>query len=253
MLLIKIGIFTYRRDTVQQVMSRLRKAIDDYNMIEKGEKVAVALSGGKDSALLVCALKSLSRFHPAQFDVCAVFVDLGFGNIDIEGLKSFCESIQVPLNIQKTEISKVIFEYRKESNPCALCAKMRRGVIHDAALEMGARTIALGHHMDDVVETVMMNLMFESRLGCFQPVTYLSRKDVNVIRPMIYLNEREIKGAVNRLSIPVMKNPCPADGVTKREDVKQILKVLSEQNPDIKKSIFGALVRSGIDGWAIDK
>lgn len=238
---------------MQAVMSRLRKAIDDYNMIKDGEKVAVAFSGGKDSALLLSALKSLSRFHPANFEVCAVFADLGFGNIDIEGLKRFCDNVGVELNIHKTEIAKIIFEYRKESNPCSLCAKMRRGVIHDAAREMGATAVALGHHMDDAAETVIMNLMFESRLGCFQPVTYMSRKDINVIRPMIYLNEREIKGAVTRLGIPVMKNPCPADGVTKREKAKEIIKVLSEQNPDIKQSIFGALQRSGIDGWAIDK
>ena len=236
---------------MQQTMSRLRKAIDDYNMIEKGQKVAVAISGGKDSALLLAALKSLSRFHPAQFDVCAVFVDLGFGNIDIDGIKKMCENLDVPLNIKHTEIGKIIFEYRQESNPCALCAKMRRGVIHDAALEMGAKTIALGHHMDDVIETFLMNLTFESRISCFQPVTYLSRKDVTVIRPMIYLSEREIKGAVNRLSIPTYKNPCPADGVTKREDVKRIIKVLSEQNPSIKKSIFNAIQRSGIDDWGI--
>lgn len=237
---------------MQQVMSRLRKAIDDYNMIPKGEKVAVALSGGKDSALLLHGLKQLSRFHPSEFDVCAVFVDLGFGNIDIDAMRTMCDSIDVELNVHHTEIAKIIFEYRNESNPCSLCAKMRRGVIHDAALEMGAKTIALGHHLDDAVETFIMNLTFESRLGCFQPVTYLSRKDVNVIRPMIYLNEREIKGAVNRLSIPVMKNPCPMDQNTKRESTKKIISVLAEQNPNIKKSIFGALQRSGIDGWELN-
>ena len=237
---------------MQQTMSRLRKAIDDYNMIDKGEKVAVAISGGKDSALMLSALKNLSRFHPSNFEVCAVFVDLGFGNIDIAGIEKMCTDLDVPLHIKHTEIVKIIFEYRKESNPCALCAKMRRGVIHDGAVEMGARKIALGHHMDDAVETFLLNLTFESRLSCFQPVTYLSRKDVTVIRPMIYLSEREIKGAVNRLDIPTFKNPCPVDGATKREEAKQILQALSEQNPAIKKSIFGALQRSGIDGWGIE-
>ncbi len=231
-------------------MSRIRKAIDDYNMIEQNEKVAVALSGGKDSALMLSALVHLSRFHPKNFSVCALFVDLGFGNIDIEGLERFCESLGVEFRVKQTEISKIIFEYRNESNPCALCAKMRRGVIHDLALEMGAKKIALGHHMDDAVETFLMNLTYESRIGCFQPVTYLSRKDVTVIRPMIYLNEREIKGAVNRLGIPVMKNPCPADGNTKREQTKQLIQKLGEDYPNIKKSIFSALTRSGIDGWA---
>lgn len=230
-------------------MSRLRRAIDDYNMIENGEKIAVALSGGKDSSLLLKAMCGLSRFHPAHFTVCAVFVDLGFDNIDTDGLKRFCDSLGTELNIKHTEIGKIIFDYRKESNPCALCAKMRRGVIHDGAKEMGARKIALGHHMDDAVETFMMNMIYESRIGCFQPITYLSRKDVTVIRPMIYLNEREIKGAVNRLNIPVMKSPCPVDGATKREETKRLLKELSATYPHIRESIFGAMQRSGIDGW----
>ena len=234
---------------MQQTMSRIRKAIDDYNMINEGEKIAVAISGGKDSALLLAALASLSKFHPQNFSVCAVFVDLGFGNIDVEGIKNFCDSYNVPLYIKETEISKIVFDYREESNPCALCAKLRRGVIHDLALEAGCKTIALGHHMDDVVETVLMNLFYESRLGCFMPSTYLSRKDVTVIRPMIYLNEMEIKGAVNRLQIPVFKNPCPADGNTKREEIKDLIKDLSKKYPNIKKSVFGALERSGIDGW----
>lgn len=234
-------------------MSRIRKAIDDYNMIGQNEKVAVALSGGKDSALMLAALANLSKFHPKNFTVCAAFVDLGFGNIDIDGLKRFCDSYGVELGIKHTEISKIIFEYRKESNPCALCAKMRRGVIHDLALEMGSKKIALGHHMDDAVETFLMNLMYESRIGCFQPVTYLSRKDVTVIRPLIYLNEREIKGAVNRLDIPVMKNPCPADGNTKREETKELIHRLSKEYPTIKKSVFGAMQRAGIDGWGLDK
>ena len=238
---------------MQQTMSRIRRAIDDYNMIEQNERIAVALSGGKDSALMLAALASLSRFHPKKFEVCAVFVDLGFGNIDIEAMREFCDNYGVKLGVKHTEISKIIFDYRKESNPCALCAKMRRGVIHDLAIEMGARKIALGHHMDDAVETFLMNLTYESRIGCFQPVTYLSRKDVYVIRPLIYLNEREIKGAVNRLKIPIMKNPCPADGNTKREDAKQLIKKLSEEYPNIKKSIFSALQRSNIDCWGIPK
>ena len=238
---------------MQQTMSRIRKAIDDYNMIDEGEKIAVALSGGKDSALMLAAMASLAKFHPKQFTVCAVYVDLGFGNIDIDSMKHFCENYGIELGIKHTEIAKIIFEYRNESNPCALCAKMRRGVIHDLALEMGAKKIALGHHMDDAVETFLMNLTYESRIGCFQPVTYLSRKDVYVIRPLIYLNEREIKGAVNRLDIPVMKNPCPADGNTKREQTKKLIKKLSEDHPNIKKSIFNAMQRSGIDCWGIIK
>lgn len=236
---------------MQQVMSRLRRAIDDYNMIEENERVAVALSGGKDSALMLCAMAGLAKFHPKNFSVCAVFVDTGLKNIDIEKLQQLCNSLDVELSIKKTEIGKIIFDYRKESNPCALCAKMRRGVIHDAAKEMGCNKIALGHHMDDAVETFVMNLVYESRIGCFQPVTYLSRKDVTVIRPMIYLREAEIKGAVRRLNIPVMKNPCPIDGETKREEIKDLLHELTLKYPNIKKNIFGALQRSGIDKWNI--
>ena len=238
---------------MQQVLSKLRRAIDDYGMIDEGEKVAVGLSGGKDSALLLCALAKLSEFHPKRFSVCAVFVDLGFDNVDIEGVKRLCESAGTELIIKSTNIGKIIFEARREQNPCALCAKMRRAVIHNAALEAGSRTVALGHHMDDAVETFLMNLMYESRIGCFQPVTELSRKRVKVIRPMIYMNEREIKGAVRRLGIPVMKNPCPADGATKREETKRLIRELQKEHPAIKTSIFGAIQRAGIDGWGIDK
>jgi len=237
---------------VQQVIGRLRKAIDDYDMIEHGEKVTVALSGGKDSALLLKGMAKLSEFHPKNFSVCAVYIDLGFGNTDIDAIKRLCDDTKVELCIKRTEIGKIIFEHRREKNPCALCAKMRRGAIHNAALEMGSHKIALGHHMDDAVETFMMNLMYESRIGCFQPVTYLSRKDVTVIRPMIYMNEREIKGAVKRLNIPVMKSPCPVDGTTKRENTKQLLKELSREHPHIRQSIFGAMQRAGIDGWGIE-
>ena len=237
---------------MQQIIGRLRKAIDDYDMIEHGEKVTVALSGGKDSALLLKGMAKLSEFHPKNFSVCAVYIDLGFGNTDIDAIKRLCDDTKVELCIKRTEIGKIIFEHRREKNPCALCAKMRRGAIHNAALEMGSHKIALGHHMDDAVETFMMNLMYESRIGCFQPVTYLSRKDVTVIRPMIYMNEREIKGAVKRLNIPVMKSPCPVDGTTKRENTKQLLKELSREHPHIRQSIFGAMQRAGIDGWGIE-
>ncbi len=236
---------------MQETMSKLRRAIDDYNMIEQDEKIAVAVSGGKDSMLMLASLVNLSRFHPKNFSVCAVFVDLGFGNIDIESIQRFCDSLGVPLGIKHTQISDIIFEYRNEKNPCALCAKMRRGVIHDLALEMGAKKIALGHHLDDAVETFFMNLIYESRIGCFQPKTYLSRKDVTVIRPLIYLNEREINGAVRRLNIPIIKNPCPADKNTKREQTKDFVSRLSKEYPHIKKSVFSAMQRSDIDGWGI--
>ena len=238
---------------MQQIMSRLRKAIDEYNMIETRDRVAVALSGGKDSALMLKAMARLSEFHPKNFTVCAVFVDLGLGNIDIEGIKRLCEDAGTELNIKYTEIGKIIFDYRREQNPCALCAKMRRGVIHDGAIELGARKIALGHHMDDAVETFMMNLMYEGRIGCFQPVTYLSRSGLTQIRPMLYVGEQAVTRFAAREQLPVVHNTCPADKHTKRQEVKELLASLQAQYPDVKTKIFGAMQRLPLPQWGVEK
>ena len=183
---------------MQQISGYLRRAIDDYQMIRQGERVAIAVSGGKDSLLLLHGMKHLSRYHPAKFNLIAIFIDQGFGNMNIDALKTTCAELEIPLVIRKTDIASVVFESRRETNPCALCAKMRRGSLHDTALENGCQTIALGHHRDDAVETFTMNLLYESRIACFQPVTYLDRKDVRVIRPMIYLSEQQIKNTVSR-------------------------------------------------------
>ena len=236
---------------MQQTMGYLRRAIDDYNMIRKGEKIAVALSGGKDSMLMLEAMKKLSAYHPAEFSVFALFIDLGFENIDIDALKNHCERLDIPLVIRKTDIAPLVFKTRQESNPCSLCAKMRRACLHDAARENGAETIALGHHRDDAIETFVMNLIFEGRIGCFQPVTYLDRKDVRVIRPMVYLTEQQIKNAVERCKITPVKNPCPMDHASKRQEVKDLLQRAEEKYPGIQEKLFGAIQRSDLDGWKI--
>ena len=234
---------------MQQISGYLRRAIDDYQMIQKGEKVAVAVSGGKDSLLLLHGMKHLSRYHPAGFELMAIFIDLGFHNMDIEALRKTCADLEIPLVVRKTDIAPVVFETRKEGNPCSLCAKMRRGSLHDAALENGCRTIALGHHRDDAVETLVMNLIYEGRLACFQPVTYLDRKDVRVIRPMIYLSEQQIANTVQRLGIEPIKNPCPMDHTSMRQEIKDRLAEAEKHYPGLSERIFGAIQRSDLQGW----
>jgi len=237
---------------MQQISGYLRRAIDDYQMIRPGEKVAVAVSGGKDSLLLLHGMKQLSRYHPAGFSLIAVFIDLGFDNMNIEELQKTCRELEIPLVIRRTDIAPVVFNTRQESNPCALCAKMRRGSLHDAAVEQGCRTIALGHHRDDAVETLAMNLIYEGRLACFQPVTYLDRKDVRVIRPMIYLSEQQITNAVTRSGITPIKNPCPMDHTSMRKEIKDRLAEAEALYPGLSERIFGAIQRSNLQGWPRD-
>ena len=237
---------------MQRMLSYLRRAVDDYNMIEDGDKIAVGVSGGKDSVLLLCALASLRRFYPNKFELYAIILDPQFGGIqtDYSPIEKLCEEIQVPLTIKRTHIGEIVFDERREKSPCSLCARMRRGALHDACLELGCKKLALGHHYNDVVETFMMNLFSEGRIGCFSPVTYLSRKDIFMIRPLIYTPESEILSAVERLSLPIVKSRCPADGVTLRQTMKEKLAAMEIENPGVTEKIFGALVRSGIDGWA---
>ena len=234
---------------MQQISGYLRRAVDDFEMIRPGEKIAVALSGGKDSMLMLQGLKHLSRYHPAGFSLVAIFIDAGFDNINIEEMQRYCDSLEVPLIIRQTDIAPLVFDIRQESNPCALCAKMRRGSLHDGAIKAGCRTIALGHHRDDVVETLVMNLVYEGRIGCFQPVTYLDRKDVRTIRPMIYLTERQIESTVERLGIPVIKNPCPMDHTSMRKETKDLLKEAEGRFPGLREKLFGAVARSELPGW----
>ena len=236
-------------DEMKRILSYTRRAVDDYEMIHEGDKIAVGISAGKDSLTLLHALAGLRRFYPKRFELVAITVDMGFEGMDFTPIRELCEQLDVPYIIAKTEISRIIFDVRKEKNPCSLCAKMRRGALHNAAKEAGCNVVALGHHFDDVVETFMLNLFYEGRIGCFQPVTYLSRKDITVIRPMIYMPEKDIRYFANRVSLPVVKSTCPADGNTERESMKQLLHTLERENQGLRYRIFGALQRGNIDGF----
>ena len=212
---------------LQRVLSEVRKAVDDYHMIAEGDKIAVGISGGKDSLTLLYALSSLRRFYPHPFDLVAVTVDLGFANLDLTEIKKLCEKLEVPYTVVKTQIGQIVFEQRQENNPCALCAKMRKGALNEAMKQLGCNKIAYAHHMDDVVETMMLSLLYEGRFHTFSPVTYLDDTGLTVIRPLIYMKEADVIGFVRKYEVPVVKSPCPADGHTKREYVKQLLKQLN--------------------------
>lgn len=234
---------------LQQVMSYVRRAIDDYHMIEEGDKIAVGISGGKDSLTLLYALHGLKRFYPKKFEIHAVTVDLGFQNLNLDKIKEICEELQVEYTIVSTEIAKIIFEDRKESNPCSLCAKMRKGALNDAIKAAGCNKVAYAHHKDDVVETMLMSLIFEGRFHTFSPVTYLDRMDLTVIRPLMYMNEVDVIGFINKYNVPVVKSPCPADGNTKREYIKQLLRNLNLENPGVKERMFTAIQTGNLKGW----
>lgn len=235
---------------LQQVLSYVRKAVDDYHMIDEGDKIAVGISGGKDSLTLLYALNSLKRFYPKKFELCAVTVDLGFDNLNLEKIESLCEELNVKYTIVKTDIAQIIFQERKETNPCSLCAKMRKGALNEAIKAEGCNKIAYAHHKDDVVETMLMSLIFEGRFHTFSPVTYLDRMDLTVIRPLMYMNEADVIGFVHKYNVPVVKSPCPADGHTKREYVKMLLRQLNLENPGVKERMFTAIQNGNMKGWA---
>ncbi|MCC8161544.1 MAG: tRNA 2-thiocytidine biosynthesis TtcA family protein [Oscillospiraceae bacterium] len=238
---------------MKKIVSLTRRAIEEYNMIEDGDKIAVGVSGGKDSLVLLCALAELSRYYPKKFTVMGITLDMGYG-ADYSKVKELCDRLSVEYVIKETNFKEVIFDIRKESNPCSLCAKMRRGALNDTAIEHGCRKVALGHHNDDVLETFFLSLMHEGRIHCFSPVTYLDRTEIYQIRPMIYVRERDIRGAVRNNDIPVVHNPCPANGYTQREYMKNLIKRLEkETTPGLRKRLFRAIQDSGIDGWKIDK
>ena len=237
---------------LQQVLSYVRRAADDYHMIQEGDRIAVGISGGKDSLTLLYALHGLQRFYPQHFELHAVTVDLGFQNLDLSRIESICrDELQIPYTIVKTDIADVIFEQRKEANPCSLCAKMRKGALNDAIKKEGCNKVAYAHHKDDVVETMLMSLIFEGRFHTFSPVTYLDRTGITVIRPLLYMNEADVSGFVNKNQVPVVKSPCPADGHTKREYVKQLLRQLNLENPGVKERMFTAITTGNLQGWPV--
>ena len=235
---------------LQQVFSYVRKAIDDYHMIEENDKIAIGISGGKDSLTLLYALHGLQRFYPKHFDIHAVTVDLGFQNLNLEEIKTLCSSLGVQYHIIETDIAKIIFEDRKDNNPCSLCAKMRKGALNDAIKAIGCNKVAYAHHKDDVVETMLMSLIFEGRFHTFSPVTYLDRTGLTVIRPLLYMNEADVIGFINKYQVPVVKSPCPADGNTKREYIKELLKHLNQENPGVKERMFTAIHNGNLKGWS---
>lgn len=237
---------------LQQLLSLTRRAVDDYHMIEPGDKIAIGISGGKDSLTLLYALHGLKRFYPVPFELCAVTVDLGFDNLNLDKIKELCASLEVEYHIIKTDIGRIIFEDRKESNPCSLCAKMRKGALNDAMKATGCNKVAYAHHKDDVVETMMMSLIYEGRFHTFRPVTYLDRTGITVIRPLIYMKEADVIGFVHKYDIPVVKSPCPADGHTKREYVKNLVREINREAPGVRERMFTAIQNGNLAGWELE-
>ena len=227
----------------------IRKAVDDYGMINEGDKVAVGVSGGKDSMLLLLALKHLQSYYPKHFELEAITIELGFEGMDFTPVREMCKELDIPYTCLKTDIKEIVFDVRKEDNPCSLCAKMRRGALNNVLRERNLNKLALGHHFDDAVETYMMSLLFEGRISCFQPVTFLDRSGVTQIRPLIYAGEQKITNLARELNVPIVENPCPEDKGSKRYEIKQLLKTMGVQYPDMKSKIFGAMQRLPLKGW----
>ena len=236
---------------MQKVMSKMRRAMQNYRMVEPGDHIGVGVSGGKDSLVLLCALSEMRRFYPVPYTLSALVMDPQFGGTptDFSPVEALCRKLDVPFVYQPTALGSVVFERREEKNPCSLCAKMRRGILHDMAKEQGCTRVALGHHMDDTVETFYMNLLLNGHIGCFSPVSYLARKGLDVLRPMISLPEKEVRRVCRRLALPVVKSRCPVDGETQRETTKALLRDLERRYPGLREKTLGALERRGIDGW----
>lgn len=227
----------------------MRKAVTDYDMISHGDRIAVGVSGGKDSQLLLIALSELRKFLPVKFELIGITVALGFESFDVNRLLKFYNSLDVDYHIEETQISRVVFDVRKEKNPCSLCANMKRGAFYQAAKSLGCNKAAFAHHMDDVIETLIMSLLYEGRIHTFSPVTYLDRRDITLIRPMIYTEEKMVSTCVKVLGLEPIKSGCPVDGNTKRQNVKELITLLMKENRHLKANLFGAVQRSGIKGW----
>ena len=234
---------------LQQLLSYTRRAVDDYGMIEEGDRIAIGISGGKDSLTLLYALQGLRRFYPKKFDIEAITIDLGYEGFNLEPIQKLCEELNVHYTIVKTDIKTIVFDIRKEENPCSLCATLRKGAFNDKAAELGCNKVAYAHHKDDIVETMLLSLLYEGRFHSFSPKTYLDRMEVTVIRPLMYINEADIIGFMRAQNLPVCKSPCPADGHTQREGVKDLLRQLNTQYPGCKNRMFTAICNGHIKGW----
>lgn len=236
---------------MQKIMGYVRRAVQEFDLIEKGDKIAVGISGGKDSLVLLSALAGMRRFEAFDYDIVAVTIDPGFNGTqnNYDAVARLCDRLQVPFSLVHTQIGEIVFDIRKEPNPCSLCANMRRGALHDAAKAAGCNKLALGHHNDDVIETFMMNLLKEGRIGCFSPKTHLDRKDITVIRPLVFAPESQVSAACKRNDLEVVKSVCPADKTTVRQQTKEFLADMERRDKGVKQRIFSALRKSGIDGW----
>jgi tRNA(Ile)-lysidine synthetase-like protein len=229
---------------MQKILGAMRKAIIDYNMISEGDKIAVGISGGKDSTCLLTALTMYKKFAPNKFDIIAININMGFKDLnmdEVSALIEYCKKLEVPFIIEKTDIAEIISNVRKETNPCSLCANLRRGYLNTIAIKNGCNKIALGHHSDDVLETMMLSFIYEGRIATFKPTTYLDRTKITLIRPFIYVEEKEIRGACKRFSIPILHNPCPADKHTKRQYMKDLIKKIDEDIPSAKEHMVSAI------------
>lgn len=235
---------------MRKILSSMRRAIQDYNMISPNDKIAVGISGGKDSLALLCALAAYRKFSEIPFEVMGITLNMGFDGVDYSAVKGLCDELGVEYVVKNTDIAAILFDVRKEKNPCSLCAKMRRGALNDLAIEHGCNKVALGHHNEDVIETFFLSLFYEGRLNCFSPVTYLSRTDINVIRPLIYTSEGDIKGYAKRTNLPIVHNPCPMDGFSKRQDIKEFINEKNSLDHSFKTRMMHA-IQTGLPDWIV--
>ena len=229
---------------MQRILSYMRKAIEDYNMIEENDKIAICLSGGKDSITMLHAFKALQRFYPKKFDIIAISINPGFEFFDTKLLQNICDKLEIPLFIENSHAQEIVFEIRKEKNPCSLCANLRRGAINSIARREGCNKIALGHNEDDVLETFLLNLLYTGSIGTFSPVSFMDRSGITLFRPLIYTPEKETKRFIKKNNLSVMPKVCPMDGTSKREDMKQMLFSLKKEIPMVRANLFGAIKRN---------
>ena len=235
--------------TLQKVMSQVRRALDDYHMITDNDRIAVGISGGKDSLTLLLALHGLMRFYPKPFTLHAVTVDLGFDNLDLDKIQELCNKIEIPYTIVKTQIAEIVFEGHREENPCSLCAKLRKGAFNNAIKKEGCNKIAYAHHRDDMIATMFLSLLYEGRFQALEPVTYLEKSGLTLIRPLLYMRESDVVGFKNKAALPVVKSPCPADGKTRRKYVEELLRRIDRETPGAKNRIFTAIENGWLDNW----
>ena len=235
--------------TLQKVMSQVRRALDDYHMITDNDRIAVGISGGKDSLTLLLALHGLMRFYPKPFTLHAVTVDLGFDNLDLDKIQELCNKIEIPYTIVKTQIAEIVFEGHREENPCSLCAKLRKGAFNNAIKKEGCNKIAYAHHRDDMIATMFLSLLYEGRFQALEPVTYLEKSGLTLIRPLLYMRESDVVGFTNKAALPVVKSPCPADGKTRRKYVEELLRRIDREPPGAKNRIFTAIENGWLDNW----